>query len=131
MSPLSSSVCLDGKIDVRMSHVRLGDRVRIQYAQLRTRKKVWYRTKVAKVLEFTVGDDTVISTISYGVLGMVPGERKRVTPPAAESFQDASLIKGARPLSAKRFKLEVCLLQIDSSSDANARRPGFDMGGES
>lgn len=103
-----------------MSHVRLGDRVRIQYTQLRTRKKVWYRARVPKVLDFTAGDDAVISSISYGVLGMIPGERKRVTPSAEESFQDASLMKGSRPLSMKRFKLEVRLLEVESSSDASA-----------
>ena len=98
-----------------MSHVRLGDRVRIQYAQLRTRKKVLYRARVPSVLEFTVGDEAVVSSISYGVLGMIKGERKQLILPVEETFVDSSLASGARPLSAKRVKLEVRLLAIDAS----------------
>jgi FKBP-type peptidyl-prolyl cis-trans isomerase 2 len=41
------------------------------------------------------------------------------------------MLDGNHPLAGKVVELEICLISIDSSSDANRSKPQFDMGGES
>lgn len=114
-----------------MSHARLGDRVRIQYTRLRRRNAILFRARSPHVLEFTVGSEEIVSSISNGVLGMALGERKRLKLLPTETYEDTLLVHGDRPLLDKRVRLEVRLLTIDSSSDANRSKKQYDIGGES
>lgn len=100
-----------------MRQAKMGDRVRIEYARLRTRNAVLYRAKVPKVLDFTVGSSEIVSSVSKGVLGMAAGDSKRVTLEPNESYSDRQLLRSTRPLSDNRMKLEVRLLTIDNAPD--------------
>ena len=57
------------------------------------------------------------------------GHRRRVR--IVKINPDSLLVDGNHPLAGKVIELEVCLISIDSSSDANRTKPQFDMGGES
>lgn len=65
-------------------------------------------------------------------LSRVPGSAgrpRRVT--IVEIRPDAIIVEGNHPLAGKLIELEVCLLSLDSSSNANRNKHQFDIGGES
>ena len=55
------------------------------------------------------------------------GRRRRVT--VVEIKPDSVVVDGNHPLAGKVIELEVCLLTLDSSSNANKQKPQFDVGG--
>jgi FKBP-type peptidyl-prolyl cis-trans isomerase 2 len=64
-------------------------------------------------------------------LSRVPGSAgrpRRVT--IVEIRPDAIVVEGPHPLAGKLIELEVSLLSLDSSSNANRSKQQFDMGGE-
>ncbi|MCI0358321.1 MAG: FKBP-type peptidyl-prolyl cis-trans isomerase [Planctomycetaceae bacterium] len=69
-----------------MQNVKLGDRVRVQCSRVRTHSKGDAKPPQPKVLEFTAGSGGVMPGLSAGVLGMVPGEHKRLTLQPAEAY---------------------------------------------
>jgi peptidylprolyl isomerase len=161
-----------------MHTAQLGDRVRIQYSRLPERAAASGGTRKQKTLEFTAGSKEVFPTLSFGVVGMAPGDRKRFTLQPQEAFgsvklklirkiprakfppkialevgkrlmavdgiagrrrrvtvveirADAVVVDGNHPLAGLVIELEVSLLSLDSSANANRRKQQFDMGGES
>ncbi len=93
-----------------MHVVKLGDRVRVQYARVRSRRKGEAKSPPLKELEFTAGSRDVMPGLSTGVVGMAPGEHKRLTLQPAEAFGDIQpeLIKEIpRAQIPKRITLRV------------------------
>jgi FKBP-type peptidyl-prolyl cis-trans isomerase 2 len=160
-----------------MHHAQLGDRVRIQYSRLRKHVDPSAKPRAPKELEFTVGSSDIIPSVSLGVVGMAPGDRKQLTlqpqetngrVPARLARQKRGLqapkhmevwvgqswtpmiaasdrptqaavvdvkakrmhAAGSLPLVRRIIELEVMLLSLDSSSNANENLPQFDLGGE-
>jgi peptidylprolyl isomerase len=64
-------------------------------------------------------------TAVYGV----DGRRRRVT--IVEIKHDSVVVDANHPLAGKIVELEVSLISLDSSCNANRRKPQFDHGGES
>jgi FKBP-type peptidyl-prolyl cis-trans isomerase 2 len=161
-----------------MHTANLGDRVRIQYVRVPEPSASTNRTPVRKTCEFTVGGREVFRSLSLSVVGMAPGDCKRLKVQPREAYgpvqrklvrqvprdrfpkhlvlqvgkrliaaapasgrrrririvkinPDSVLVDGNHPLAGKVVELEVSLISIDSSSDANRSKPQFDMGGES
>ena len=161
-----------------MHRAQLGDRVRIEYARLVDQCSPNDKRHKPKACEFTVGGKEVFPSLSQGVVGMAPGDRKRLTLQPAEAFGDVQpklirhiprtrfpnrlklqvgkrltavhgvagrrrrvtvleitpdtvVVDGNHPLAGKVVILEVNLLTVDSSADANRTKPQFDTGGES
>jgi FKBP-type peptidyl-prolyl cis-trans isomerase 2 len=161
-----------------MHTAQLGDRVRIQYCRLPERAAARGGTRKQKTVEFTAGSREVFPSLSVGVVGMAPGDRKRFTlqpheaygnikpklirpiprakfPPrmalevgkrltavlgpagrrrrvtVVEIRPDSVVVDGNHPLAGQVIELEVSLLSLDSSTNANRRKPQFDVGGES
>jgi FKBP-type peptidyl-prolyl cis-trans isomerase 2 len=161
-----------------MDTASLGDRVRIQYVRVPELIASTNRAPAQKACEFTVGSREVFRSLSVGVVGMAPGDRKQLTLQPQEAYGnvkpklvrevprsrfpqhialrvgkrltafeaasgrrrrvrivkidlDSVLVDGNHPLAGKVVEIEVCLISIDSSSNANRRKPQFDMGGES
>lgn len=71
-----------------MQNVQLGDRVRVQCSRVRTRDNGHARSRPNKVLEFTAGSADVMPGLSKGVIGMAPGEQKRLTLQPADAYGD-------------------------------------------
>jgi peptidylprolyl isomerase len=69
-----------------MPTAQLGDRVRIQYSRLPQRAAARGVSHGQKTLEFTVGSREVFPTLSFGVIGMAPGERKQFTLQPHEAY---------------------------------------------
>jgi peptidylprolyl isomerase len=152
--------------------------VRVQYTRLPKRAAQPGGTDHQKTVEFTAGGKEVLSALSFGVVGMTPGERKQLTLQPHEAYGDVQprlireiprerfpkhvtlevgkrltavhgragnrrrvtvveihsdlvTVDGNHPLAGKVVKLEFSLLSLDSSANANRRKPQFDMGGES
>lgn len=160
-----------------MHEAQIGDRVRVQYFRIPECGAATMQRRVPKTCEFTVGSSDVFAKLSLGVVGMTPGERKRLTLQPVEAYgkpqrklirqiprkrfpkhlvlkvgqrltvvhgitvrrrvtvveikRDTVLVDGNHPLSGKVIELEIMLISLDSSSDANRSKPQFDMGGES
>ncbi|HJS08254.1 MAG TPA: FKBP-type peptidyl-prolyl cis-trans isomerase [Pirellulales bacterium] len=161
-----------------MNMAKLGDRVRVQYSRVRSGENGSGKPAVLKVVEFTVGSPDVMPGLSIGVIGMAPGEQKRLTLQPAEAFGEfqPGLVKeiprarisrgialrvgkrlsalstssgrqrrvrvieigrwsikvdGNHSLAGKIVELDVQLLSVDGSSEANRSLPQFDIGGES
>ena len=92
-----------------MHTVQLGDRVRIHYARLRDPAAGGKPTS-RRAVEFTAGTNAIIPTLSQGVVGMVQGQRKRLTLQPGEAFGavQPKLIKEIpRYRFPKRLKLKV------------------------
>jgi FKBP-type peptidyl-prolyl cis-trans isomerase 2 len=89
-------------MNAMMKGAKLGDRVQVQYLGLREDGVAVKRRRGRKILEFTVGGNEVIPGISFGVLGMVEGEQKRLTlqPKDAYGPVETNLIK---EVSRQRF----------------------------
>lgn len=64
-------------------------------------------------------------TVVHGIAG----HRRRVT--VVEIGPDLVTVDGNHPLAGKVVELEISLLSLDSSANANRGKPQFDMGGES
>lgn len=161
-----------------MNTVKLGDRVRLQYFRVRNRENGNGKSPALKVVEFTVGSPDVMPGLSTGVIGMAPGEHKRLTLQPSEAFGEfqpglvkeiprASISKGISLRVGKRLKalstwsgrqrrvrvieigrwsikvdgnhslagkvveLDVQVISVDGSPEANRSLPQFDVGGES
>lgn len=149
-----------------MHKAELGDLVRIQYSRLRKHGAATAKPRAPKELEFTVGSGDIVPGVSLGVVGMAPGDRKRLAFPsqAANSTVPGDLIKQKPPkrspthldlgvgkrrstviaatgrpgrlmaaetrLDPVVVELEITLVTLDSSSNANKRKPQFELGGE-
>jgi len=161
-----------------MHTAQLGDRVRIQYCRLPERVAAAGKPNHQKTVEFTVGSPKVFPSLSLGVVGMAPGERRQLSLQPREAYgkvqsrlvrrvarkripkhvelfvgkqltatngiagrrrrvrvieiqPDWVLVDGNHPLAGEVVELEVILISLDSSADANRSKPQFDMGGES
>jgi FKBP-type peptidyl-prolyl cis-trans isomerase 2 len=57
------------------------------------------------------------------------GRRRRVT--VVKIGPDSVTVDGNHPLAGQVIELDVMLISVDSSADANRSKPQFDMGGES
>jgi len=160
-----------------MHRAEPGDRVRIEYSRLEDPGPAAGKLRKSKTREFTVGGSEVFEALSLGVVGMAPGDCKRITLAPAEAYGDVQpklvrmiprtrfpknlklkvgkrltavhgvagrrrrvtiveitpdsvVVDGNHPLAGKVVELEVNLLTLDSSADANSSKPQFDMGGE-
>ena len=159
-----------------MHKANVGDRVRIQYARIPQRGARQNKARLPKTCEFTVGSKDVLPSLSLGVVGMAPGDRKQLTLQPQEAYgavkpklirqiprqrfpqhlalkvgkcltafvaasgrrervrvveinSDSVTVDGNHPLAGKVIELEVNLISVDSSSNANKRKPQFDLGG--
>lgn len=93
-----------------MHEAKLGDRVRIEYSRVPRPGAMIANPLAPKVLEFTVGTGDIIPSVSLGVVGMVPGGRKRLTfqPETENGIVPSGLGKLTRlQRSKKRFSLRV------------------------
>ncbi len=160
-----------------MHTAKLGDRVRIQYARVPGSRPTSDKARAEKTFEFTVGSAEVFPSLSLGVVGMAPGDRKRLTLQPREAYgpvkaklicqiprqrfpqhlalevgkrmtafvassgrrqrvriveirPDSVTVDGNHPLAGKIIELEVNLISLDSSSNANQQQPQFDIGGQ-
>ena len=160
-----------------MHEARLGDRVQVQFCRILAFHAAADKRGHPKTWEFTVGSSEVFATLSFGVIGMVPGDRKRLTLQPVEAYgnvqrelirpisrqripkhldlkvgkrltavqrlagrrqrvtvveirSDSVIVDGNHPLAGMVIELEVMLISLDSSSDANRSKPQFDRGGE-
>lgn len=115
-----------------MHKAQLGDRVRIQYCQLPEDGQVnFYKHLGEKTCEFTVGGKEVDPTVSVSIVGMMAGERKQLTLQPNARYETFALVNGNSLLADNCIEVEVTLLSLDSSADANHRKQQFEMGGES
>jgi peptidylprolyl isomerase len=69
-----------------MYQAQLGDRVQIQYFRTPEHAEVTDRPDGRKTCDFTVGGSEVFPTLSFGVVGMTPGRRKRLTLQPKEAY---------------------------------------------
>jgi peptidylprolyl isomerase len=69
-----------------MSNVKVGDRVRVQLSRVRSQTDGEARPAKLKTLEFTAGGGEVMPGLSAGVVGMTPGEHKRLKLQPADAF---------------------------------------------
>src|SRR5688572_17406778 len=78
-----------------MHQAQIGDRVRVQYFRIPEHVVATDKRSRAKTCEFTVGGREVFPTLSLGVLGMMPGDRKQLTlqPPAARRTVQPKLVQ--------------------------------------
>jgi FKBP-type peptidyl-prolyl cis-trans isomerase 2 len=78
-----------------MDNVKVGDRVRVQFSRVRANNKADAKPPKLKTLEFTAGGGEVMPGLSAGVVGMIPGERKRLTLQPTDAFGpvQAELVK--------------------------------------
>jgi FKBP-type peptidyl-prolyl cis-trans isomerase 2 len=58
----------------------------------------------------------------------IGGRRRRVT--IVEIRPDSVIVDGNHPFAGKVVEIEVSLLTLDSSSNANKQKPQFDLGGQ-
>jgi FKBP-type peptidyl-prolyl cis-trans isomerase 2 len=102
-----------------MTTVRLGDRVEVQYLRLINGGEATQPEREGKVLEFVVGSKRVIPGISFGVVGMVEGEEKRLTlsPKDAYGAVHPTLIQ---EVARKRFPSH---LQLQVGQRLAAKKP--------
>lgn len=161
-----------------MSQVKLGDRVRVQFSRVRSQSNGDARPPKLKTLEFTAGGGEVMPGLAAGVVGMIPGQHKRLTLQPADAFGHVQpqLVKeipraqipkritlrlgkrlsalsslsgrrrrvrvvglnpktvkvdGNHVLAGQVIELDVQLISVDASSNANRLSPQFETGGES
>jgi FKBP-type peptidyl-prolyl cis-trans isomerase 2 len=91
-----------------MHTAQIGDRVRIQYARLPERAAAAGGTHKQKTLEFTAGSREVIPSLSFGVIGMAPGDRKRFTLQPHEAY-GAVKLKLIRKIPRAKFPPQMVL----------------------
>ena len=107
-----------------MHQANLGGRVRIQYCRVTQRGAARNKTSGRKTCEFTVGSKEVFSTLSLGVVGMAPGDRKQLTlqPHEAYGAVQSKLIK---QIPRQRFPQHIALKigkQLTAFVAASGRR---------
>ena len=68
-----------------MHPAKVGDRVRVEYARIRKQTNGALKPD-PKVLEFTVGSLDIMPGLSFGVVGMAPGEQKHFTLQPADAY---------------------------------------------
>lgn len=85
-----------------MHQAKLGDRVRVGYLGLLGDGTAVGRDRGRRVLEFTVGGKEVVSGISFGVVGMVEGQEKRLTLAPEEAYGPVRA-KLVREVARQRF----------------------------
>lgn len=91
-------------------HVKVGDRVRVECSRVRMDGKGQTQAAPPKVLEFTAGGGEVMPGLSAGVVGMAPGEQKRLTLQPADAYGEIqpALVKDIpRAQIPKRITLRV------------------------
>ena len=160
-----------------MHTAQIGDRVRIQYSRLPQRAAAPGVPHGQKTLEFIVGSKDVFPSLSLGVVGMAPGDRRQLTLQPQEAYgkvkrnliqqiprqrfpqhiapkvgkrltafvassgrrervriikisSNSVTLDGNHPLAGKVIELEISLISLDSSSNANKQKPQFDVGGQ-
>lgn len=69
-----------------MSNVKVGDRVRVQFSRVRSQSNGDAKPPKLQTLEFTAGGGEVMPGLSAGVVGMTPGEHKRLTLQPIDAF---------------------------------------------
>lgn len=69
-----------------MTQVKAGDTVRIHYTGTLADGSVFDSSEGRDPLEFTAGSGQIIPGLDAAILGMVKGEEKTVTVPAAEAY---------------------------------------------
>jgi peptidylprolyl isomerase len=69
-----------------MSEVKTGDTVRVHYTGHLDDGNVFDSSEGGEPLAFTVGSGEVIPGFDHAVLGLSPGESKKVTIPAEEAY---------------------------------------------
>jgi FKBP-type peptidyl-prolyl cis-trans isomerase 2 len=69
-----------------MHKAQLGDRVGVQYFRISEQGVANGKRPGRKECEFTVGGSEVFYTLSLGVVGMTPGDRKRLTLQPKEAY---------------------------------------------
>jgi len=87
-----------------MATAKLGDCVQINYHRVPTPGIA----TAEKTCEFTVGGSEIVASISTGVIGMNPGERKQLTLPPTEAF-GAVQAKLIRQIPRKHFPQKMAL----------------------
>src|ERR1043165_7383292 len=91
-----------------MQTAKIGDRVRIQYSRLPQRAAARGVSHGQKTLEFIVGSNDVLPSLSVGVVGMAPGDRKQLTPQPQEAY-GAVKRKLIRQIPRERFPQHIAL----------------------
>lgn len=69
-----------------MYQAQLGDRVQVQYFRTRRHAAESEQLGGRKTCDFTVGGSEVFPALSFAVIGMTPGGRKRLTLQPAEAY---------------------------------------------
>ena len=69
-----------------MHNAKVGDRVRVKFLRLPIAGVESQQQRRAKTFEFTVGSREATPGLSKGVVGMAPGDRKRLTIPPQDAF---------------------------------------------
>ena len=92
-----------------MTTASLGDRVRVQYLELLKKSgSATERHRARQVLHFTVGSKEVIPGISFGIVGMAEGEKKRLTLQPKDAY-GAVRPKLIKEVSRRRFPSSLAL----------------------
>jgi FKBP-type peptidyl-prolyl cis-trans isomerase 2 len=91
-----------------MRAANLGDRVRIQYSRVRESSAALNHAPPAKTCEFTVGSNEVVRSLSLGVIGMAPGDRKQLTLQPQEGYGPVKA-KLIRQIPRQRFPQHLAL----------------------
>jgi FKBP-type peptidyl-prolyl cis-trans isomerase 2 len=94
--------------EISMHTANLGDRVRIQYARLPEPGAAANKARAHKTCEFIVGSRQVFRTLSLGVVGMAPGDRKQLTLQPREAY-GAVQPKLIRQIPRARFPQHIAL----------------------
>ena len=69
-----------------MENVKVGDRVRVEFSRVRADQQGNAKPPKLRRLEFTAGGRDVMPGLSAGVIGMIPGQHKRLTLQPADAF---------------------------------------------
>ena len=85
-----------------MPRAKVGDRVRIQYARRVNQCPTGGKPRKRRTCEFTIGGSEVFATLSMGIIGMAPGERKSLTLQPAEAYGEVQP-RLIRPIPRERF----------------------------
>lgn len=103
-----------------MHEAQIGDRVRVQYFRKPPAGAAVEQRQRLKTCDFTVGSGEVSPTLSLGVVGMIPGDRKQLTlaPPEAFGAVKPRLI---REVPRERFPDHIVLRVGQRLISVNAR----------
>ena len=106
-----------------MNRAKLGDRVRVQYFGLLKDGTAADNFRGRQVLAFTVGGKEVIRGISFGVVGMVEGEQKRMTLQPKDAY-GAVRRKLIKEIPRQRFPthLDLCVGKRLTATGATSGR---------